>query len=199
MREIFQDPQDILASVSRDRFTILWALLSHETEDIFSAVSRVKELCAKVMGKLNDSAIEIIMGIGYPATNIYELPYAYKNAWEVYSIADRLGKKPGIYCFSDIFFNHLIMSLQPGYLLKYIEKSAKALFNDKNSKELIETFKIYCITFFNKQKTAKYLHIHRNTLEYRLSKIEEYIEIPLNNFENVTALYMFLAMLDLDD
>lgn len=197
MREVFQNPQDILASVSRDRFTILWALLPHEKGDAFFAVPRVRELCADVMKKLSDSAIETIIGIGYPAKNIYELPYAYQNAWEVNFIAEKLKMGPGVYSFSDMAYEHLLLSIRPHYLLKYMEKSVGSLLSDKNSKELIDTFKVYCGSCFNKQKAAELLHIHRNTLGYRLAKIEELTGIAPDNFENTSVLYMLLTIREL--
>lgn len=194
LREIFHDPHDIVASVSHDKFVIFWTLLAYEKDDPFAAVTRVKELCDTVKNRLNESAVEMVIGIGFPAKNICELPHAYNNAWEVNLIANKLGMRPGIYCFSDMLFEHLLLSLHPRVSLKYMEKSVGRLFDQDNSNELIATFYEYCRCFFVKQKAAENLHIHRNTLAYRLSKIEDCLEISLDNFENITALYMFLIM-----
>lgn len=197
IREVFQNPSDILAAAARDRFTILWTLLPHEKKDAFSAIPRVKELCADVMKRLSNSAIETIIGIGYPAKNIYELPYAYQNAWEVNSVAEKLKMGPGIYCFSDIVFEHLLLSMHPHYLLKYMEKSFAPLLSANDSEELITTFKVYCKSCFSKQKAAESLHIHRNTLAYRLAKIEKLSGASLDDFETASVLYMLLMTREL--
>ena len=47
--------------------------------------------------------------------------------------------------------------------------------------ELIETFRVFIRENFERGKTAELLHIHRNTLSYRLSKIEELTGLSFNS------------------
>ena len=47
--------------------------------------------------------------------------------------------------------------------------------------ELLDTFKIFVEENFEKGKTASIMHIHRNTLSYRLSKIEELTGLSFDN------------------
>lgn len=47
--------------------------------------------------------------------------------------------------------------------------------------ELLDTFKVFIDENFESGKAAKSLHIHRNTLSYRLSKIEKLTGLSFNN------------------
>ncbi len=60
LREIFPDPQNIIASVSRDRFVIFWKLESIEGEPLTAELDRAKELSKEIWEKLKDASIETI-------------------------------------------------------------------------------------------------------------------------------------------
>ncbi|MDL2298191.1 helix-turn-helix domain-containing protein, partial [Synergistaceae bacterium OttesenSCG-928-D05] len=197
LREVFADPQNILASVSRDRFVILWTLLPSETEDISLGIERAKELCAEAAEKLREGSIETIIGIGHPAQNLYELPFAYKNAMEIVTIAEKLSLGPGIYGFDEMLLQHILLSITPSYPIRYMEKKLNLLYSENDAQGLIDTFRVYCESLFSKQKAAEKLHLHRNTLAYRLSKIEERLNISTENFEEVLALYMIIIIREL--
>lgn len=122
LREIFPDPQNIIASVSRDRFVIFWKLESIEEELLLAELDRAKELSKEIWDKLKDASIETIIGIGHPAQNLYEMPFAYSNAWEVVSVAEKLAMPPGVYSFNEMLLEHLLLSVNPHYSLKYLEK-----------------------------------------------------------------------------
>ncbi len=194
IREIFPDPQNVIASVSRDRFVILWRLEESEENDITAALERARELCTEISNKLREGSIETIIGISHPAKNLYEMPHAYANAWEVISIAEKLSLTPGVYCFTDMLLQHILLSIHPNYSLRYMEKKLADSYTANDSQELTETFCIYCESFFSKQKAAERLHLHRNTLAYRLEKIEERFGISIDNFEQVFSLYLTLRI-----
>ena len=85
-------------------------------------LDRAKELSKEIWDKLKDASIETIIGIGHPAQNLYEMPFAYSNAWEVVSVAEKLAMPPGVYSFNEMLLEHLLLSVNPHYSLKYLEK-----------------------------------------------------------------------------
>lgn len=64
----------------------------------------------------------------------------------------------------------------------------------KNNKELHQTLVTYFKYDMSVTKTAKALHIHRNTLVYRLEKIEELTDLDPRIFEEAFQLYMALIL-----
>lgn len=198
LREVFPDPQNILASISRDKFAILWTLMPEETADISAGLERAKRLCEEIAQKLREGAIETIIGIGCPAKNLYELPFAYKNALEVVTIAEKLSMKPGVYCFNEMVLQHILLSAPPSYPLRYMENKLNSLLMENDARDLIDTYRTYCECFFNKQKAAEKLHLHRNTLAYRLSKINEKLQLSPESFEEILSLYLLIMIRKLE-
>lgn len=194
LREIFPDPQNIIASVSRDRFIILWKQEEDSDGRADSELNRAKDLSEKIWDRLKDAAIETIIGVGRPAQNLYELPFACDNAWEVVAVAEKLSMPPGVYSFDEMFLKHLLLSVTPHFSLKHLEKKLADHKADSDSEELLETFSAYCENFFSKQKAAKKLHLHRNTLAYRLSKLEQRFGISVENFDEAISFYLVLLM-----
>ncbi len=62
--------------------------------------------------------------------------------------------------------------------------------------ELIHTLRLFIDYNQSYKQTAKQLHIHINTLHYRLKKIEEHTGLDPKQFEDLNVLYFALLLLD---
>ena len=74
----------------------------------------------------------------------------------------------------------------------FFQEENKEIINKitNEDKELFETFITYFDMNGERNKTAEKLHIHRNTLSYRLKKIEELTSLK---FEEYTDLFQYLS------
>lgn len=68
--------------------------------------------------------------------------------------------------------------------------------DEKNHTELYYSLKIYLLCENNVTIAAKRLHIHRNTLVYRLKQIKEFIDVDINDYEESRELLAFIMMND---
>ena len=68
-------------------------------------------------------------------------------------------------------------------ILDYCNDKLKKLemYDQTNGAFLVETLLTYYMSGFNVGKTAEALYIHRNSLQYRLKKIEEILEVDLED------------------
>lgn len=71
-----------------------------------------------------------------------------------------------------------------------------ALEDEKNHTELYHTLKAYLLCENNVTTAAKTLHIHRNTLVYRLKQIKECLDVDVNDYETSRDLLAFIMMND---
>lgn len=55
----------------------------------------------------------------------------------------------------------------------------------ENGSDLYGTLKAFCLNLFEKNETSAYLHIHRNTLNYRLSRIEDIFGSNLKDYRTL--------------
>ncbi|MBG9690518.1 hypothetical protein GAG94_16590 [Lysinibacillus sphaericus] len=90
------------------------------------------------------------------------------------------------YSFQTIF-PILLTEQLPTSILKFIEE--QIILPLKSDKELLETIKTFCECGFNISSTSKKLHIHRNTLTYRLLKFQEITNITIKNLDGVILVY----------
>lgn len=68
----------------------------------------------------------------------------------------------------------------------FLERTISPICRDK---ELMETLQVYYETNGNLQQVADQLFIHKNTLKYRLAKIESLLSIQLSNKSHAAELY----------
>ena len=81
----------------------------------------------------------------------------------------------------------------------YMPKSLENMnaYDIENATEFLPTLKSYIFNLKNTKETASELHIHRNTLLYRINKIEELFGITLDSAEDFLYIMMIFYMQDL--
>lgn len=55
---------------------------------------------------------------------------------------------------------------------------------------LFETLKVWIENNMSNQKASEQLYIHKNTIQYRLKKIEELTNLKLNQLHDLVLLYV---------
>jgi purine catabolism regulator len=65
---------------------------------------------------------------------------------------------------------------------------------DPDRAELLRTLSAYCSHFGRKTATARALHVERQTLYYRLARLEELLDADLDDAETVLSLYLALQV-----
>lgn len=70
------------------------------------------------------------------------------------------------------------------------------LFQDHQFSELANSFIVYCQNDLNLSKASQALYLHRNTLIYRLKKIEKATALDLGSFTDCMLLYLGLSHVD---
>lgn len=197
LREQFPDPQNIIAGTARDRFVVMRVISAGDEKETIAEDEAVTAAAQEIYKNLKEASIETMIGLGHPAKNLYELPMAYKNAWDVVETAGKLQLAPGVHHYEDFRLEEMILCMRPNFSTRSIEKKFTELIKEEDSRELLETFLVYCESFFSKQLAAEKLHLHRNTLSYRLMKLEEKTGLRLDHFPQVTACYLTLKRLKL--
>ncbi len=95
------------------------------------------------------------------------------------NIGNKLYEDKSVYVYDEIKFLHKMSLLING---KYEKEIIDDILEEAMGKELLETFLIYMKNNGERAKTANEIHIHRNTLNYRLEKIEEVTGLKFNDY-----------------
>ena len=94
------------------------------------------------------------------------IPAATEESAEVAALVLRLGRPPGLYRLEDVLLEYQLA--RPG---QGLAKLAAQLDPLTDRPELLETLRVYVVRGHNRRQTALDLHIHRNTLDYRLRRV----------------------------
>lgn len=96
-----------------------------------------------------------------------DIPFAHSSALEILALAEDLGRPPRLYRLGDLAIEYQIA--QPGPAR---EALALVLAPLADHPHLIDALRAFVASGYNRGEAASALNIHRNTLTYRLGRIQ---------------------------
>jgi purine catabolism regulator len=136
----------------------------------------------------------LLCGIGRPALNVAEWRTSYKEAGQALAAARRLGERGPLY-FGDLSVHRLLLQLEGNPDLDaFVEETLGALiaYDRAHHSNLLHTLSAYFANGGNLSQTAEALFVHRNTLQYRMERINQISALDLNNPETKLAVHLAL-------
>lgn len=131
-------------------------------------------------------------GIGTPAQSLDDWLNSFRQAGQALEMAQRLAEPRPLF-YPDLLVYRLLLQIENSPELKAFQQEILGpLLEHENGKELIRTLEVYFERNGNLKKTAHNLYIHRNTLIYRLERIQEITSLDLDNPETRLALQLTL-------
>lgn len=207
---------DKAPSLRRMETTINWLLSSHNRpalshvysddhvcvfqalEDGDQDLSTARELATRVRDHLQAEypQMQLVGGLSGPAKNLSEWPETYRQAVHSMEVARRL-KLPRFVEFNSLGIYQLLAQLDSTPILQqFCERliGPIAQYDEEHNSELVHTITAYFDHHANISQTAEALFIHRNTLLYRLERIQELIGQDLNDADTRLSLHLALKL-----
>ena len=118
------------------------------------------------------------------------------------TLGQSMGSPNGVHYYESLYLPAILaprLSQMPR--TNYISPAIPLLeeYDSENSTEFLKTLEAYTKNLFRTSETAAQLHIHRNTLLYRVQKIEEIGDFSLKDYSTVLHLMISFYMLDLEN
>lgn len=135
---------------------------------------------------------------GNPYDNYEKIESSYQEALAVLHLKNQFPEEIGttysyqqlgIYRYLDVL---LQKKKQDGYENRSLQKLAN--YDEVNKTNLVETLEVFLNKDSNVQTAAKELHVHTNTLNYRLKRITEIADIDLKNANQKITLYIDIKL-----
>lgn len=139
---------------------------------------------------------KVAIGLGQVAREITSWRNSYRDASQALELALRLQTETPLY-IGDLGVYQLILSLgEREKLLAFQEKTLGVLvsYDDHQRADLIKTLEAFFQCHGNLSETAEVLIVHRNTLLYRMKRINEIAQIDLERPETRLALHLALTI-----
>lgn len=163
----------------------------YEYNNVMETFSKESNHLLTILKRYNLSNVQVAAGNIQPSLDL--IHKSYFEAEQLLEFANKNKLKMKIFNYYEWNVLLALMPLQmDGAFRNKIMNRISPLLDDESSKELVYSFIVYCQCNFNISKAANKLFIHRNTLIYRLMKIEKHLNLDLKSFENCMLLYMTL-------
>lgn len=196
-------PQPLLRFVEEQRLSVPMTrrsegmLLFWPAEHPKSA-RHLKPLAEALVARLQglDPRVQVLVAIGRPANRPGEWLRSYRQARESWQMGRAWGGSPVTY-FGDLGLYQLLTGLgNSGEAARFFRKTLQPLLEHDQARggELVETLEAFFACHGNISQTAARLHVHRNTLAYRLERIQAITRLDLDDPEARFALQLALKL-----
>lgn len=160
-----------------------------------SGPPRPRDIAESLRERLTNDQPRITVALGTPAANTTEWRRTVEEAEQALSLGRDLLGSDRVLAFNDLGVYRLLVRLRetPELWAFYRETlSTLANYDLKQKNELLKTLEAYFNHLGNLRATSEALHVHRNTLLYRLERIKEISGHDLDNAEEYFALWLAL-------
>jgi carbohydrate diacid regulator len=211
VRTRFDDPQDVIAALAPDRLVALRRLPGPKTPGPKTPGPKtpgprmpgprmpgpgmpnadLMALCLQIAGDIGQRFdLPARIGVGDRASSVTGLHDSYHDA----VIALRLGRSDGdqraVHTIDDLRIHQLLASVGQHARIRFTDALIGGLRTETDWPVLQGTLIAWCESGFNLIRAAAALHIHRNTLVYRLAKISRLTGRPPQAHQAMFALYL---------
>lgn len=134
------------------------------------------------------------------AVRAWELLYkSYKTAKTAMVIGQKLGQEESLYFYDQMMIYHLVSEIDEDARQRYFDDYGSAFKDLVHDEELIQTAIRFFENDLNITETSRQLYVHRNTLIYRLNKIEKLAGLDLRSFDDAIQFFMLMLIWRLGD
>ncbi|MDN5351586.1 MAG: hypothetical protein PWQ12_505 [Clostridiales bacterium] len=144
--------------------------------------------------------LEIRIGISDLIDSVTAYRDAYENVKHTLNLINKKNTAPiqWLY-FKDIHIKRFLLGNDTKELKQFVDSTLGPLtnYNNASKEDFLNTLRVYIRSNGNWSYTKDELHIHGNTLTYRLSRIEEILHLDLNNYQDRLRLQITFEILEL--
>lgn len=139
-----------------------------------------------------------VVGIGTPRADVLGIRASYREAQEAVHLGHRVAPAAAgaVYEFQALEPYALLQHLPEETLSRYLDRSLQVLarYDQETGADLVRTLEVYLACGGSPSETARHLYVHRNTVKFRVTRIEELLGVDLNEGETVFRLQLALRI-----
>lgn len=157
-----------------DAIDLVVSVAKNENESL-EIPARLEDLLKQAIVRIEHiSGISVSLGVGKPVSKLLDCPVSYKEAVDALQFGYRSKRSGFVQFYTGKQLIDLFRLVPEGELLSFYEDTFVGLegLEDKERFELLKTLSVYLENHGQIAATAKQLFIHRNTVLYRLDKLQ---------------------------
>jgi carbohydrate diacid regulator len=184
VRGVFRQREDIVASHDANRCTVLASMRARTMPRLAADVERAVELVEQRF------EVAARAGIGSRASTLEGMRDSSQDAADALWLGARVEPGHAVTRIGDMRVTQALAAVPHRRRERLVDTSLGPLVESGGWPQLRETIVAWCESGFNLVAASTALHIHRNTLVYRLERIERLLEQPWRDHRAMLTLYV---------
>ena len=181
--------KDFITAVDEKNIIIVRELTPNETYEDMEKVART------VLDMLNTEAMSSArISYGTIVNEIKEVSKSYKEAKMALDVGKIFYSEKVIIAYNHLGIGRLIYQLPLPLCKMFIKEIFEGKSPDEFDEETLSTINKFFENSLNVSETSRQLYIHRNTLVYRLDKLEKSTGLDLRKFEDAITFKIALMV-----
>ena len=181
--------QDFVLSINETDIALVKQM---EEEPAGEELEKIAQSIAQLLKK--ELGIETVIGIGTVAGHLRELADAYKEAQTAIDVGKVFDNEKSIINYESLGIGRLIYQLPTTLCEIFLSEVFKKNSIDSLDQETLFTINEFFENDLNVSETSRKLFVHRNTLVYRLEKINKQIGLDLRKFDHAIVFKVALMV-----
>lgn len=175
---------DVAVQMSEDTCALVRFLDKTENE-YRSSVDYAEFLAQSLKEELG---VDAAVGVGSTVRDVKDIAHSYARAENALRYADVFESKGNIHSYREFILVRMLEELPENKLAEYLadltDDGFDELFEDE---EMLSTAEEFLRSSLNVSETSRNLYMHRNTLLYRLDKIEKATGLNIRSFSDAVS------------
>ncbi|MBQ8147992.1 MAG: helix-turn-helix domain-containing protein [Lachnospiraceae bacterium] len=190
VRNIFSaKSKDFITAVDEKNIILVKEVKANETYDDLSKTAKV------IVDMLNTEAMSTVhVAYGTIVNEIKEVSRSYKEAKMALDVGKIFYSNRNIIAYSNLGIGRLIYQLPIPLCKMFIKEIFDGKSPDEFDEETLGTINKFFENSLNVSETSRQLYIHRNTLVYRLDKLQKSTGLDLRVFEDAITFKIALMV-----
>lgn len=174
--------KDYIIVIDEENIALVKEFKSEDEEKITGDVERISRI---IVDNLNSELmVKTVVGIGNPSHNIRDIARSYKEAQTALIVGSIFETDKSVVYYNNLGIGRLIYQLPTTLCNLFL----KEVFSDDSlgllDPETVNTIQKFFENNLNVSETSRQLYVHRNTLVYRLDKIQKLTGLDLRMFDD---------------
>ena len=190
VRNIFSaKTRDFITAVDEKNIILVKEVKSGETYDDLAKTAQV------IVDMLNTEAVtQVRVAFGTIINEIKEVSRSYKEAQMAMDVGKIFYPDKNVVAYSSLGIGRLIYQLPLPLCKMFIREIFEGRSPDEFDEETLQTINKFFENNLNVSETSRQLYIHRNTLVYRLDKLQKSTGLDLRVFEDAITFKIALMV-----
>lgn len=185
LKNIFLDTESTIFSLRKNQYILIREFSGKRNH---KNINEMKDIAYEISNILNTELMEQVhIAYSQITEHINQLQEAYQEALLTLQIGELFYPEHTVYAYNELGVGSLLYNLPKDVCMKYIYHNLGEYFLENDSilfeKDILETADCFLRCNLNIAETSRQLHIHRNTLLYRLEQIQNETGLDIRKFD----------------